>query len=224
MTGLVTMRRLLPPTVAVHESSCDLDVPLFDDEQSAIADAVEERRREFVSGRACARRAMAELDESVVPVPCGPQGEPVWSHGLVGSITHCRGYRAAAVARVADVIALGIDAEPHERLPDGVLDLVALPDEAAQIQVLRRDVPAIHWDRLLFCAKEAVYKGWFPVGRIPLGFAGASVVLRTDGTFSAQVLAPQASLGALAGGLAGRWSVGDGYVAAAVAMPSPTAI
>jgi 4'-phosphopantetheinyl transferase EntD len=48
---------------------------------------------------------------------------------MVGSITHCRGYRGAAVARAAEVPGIGVDAEPHLPLPERLLALVALASE-----------------------------------------------------------------------------------------------
>lgn len=56
-------------------------------------------RCEFVTGRACARRALARLGVEPVPVPSGDRGEPFWPDGIVGSITHCDEYRACAAAR-----------------------------------------------------------------------------------------------------------------------------
>ena len=35
-------------------------------------------------------------------------------------MTHCAGYRACAVARDRDLLTIGLDAEPHDKLPDGV--------------------------------------------------------------------------------------------------------
>ena len=54
--------------------------------------------------------------------------------------------------------ALGLDAEPNEALPDGVLDMIALEDEKARLAELTAAAPAVCWDRLLFSAKESVYK------------------------------------------------------------------
>ncbi|WP_442812969.1 hypothetical protein OG930_28490 [Streptomyces sp. NBC_01799] len=51
------------------------------------------------------------------PIPPSPFGAPVRPPGVVGSITHCTGYRAAAVALRARVLSVGIDAEPVHRCP-----------------------------------------------------------------------------------------------------------
>jgi hypothetical protein len=89
------------------------------EEEELIGRAVEKRRREFGTARACARRALADLGRVPAPIVRGEKGAPVWLDGVVGSITHCAGYRGAAVAEARDVRALGIDAEPHGKLPDG---------------------------------------------------------------------------------------------------------
>ena len=96
---------------------------------------------------------------------------------MVGSITHCAGYRACAVARAAHVAGVGIDAEPHAPLPAGVLGQIARPEERPLLARAGRTEPAVHWDRLLFCAKEAVYKVWFPLAACWLGFEDAVLTL-----------------------------------------------
>lgn len=84
------------------------------------------RQREFATARSCARTALARLGVPPVPVLASPRGAPRWPAGVVGSITHCDGYRAAAVAYTRDVVSLGIDAEPDEPLPnDGTLGPIA---------------------------------------------------------------------------------------------------
>ncbi|WP_423832395.1 hypothetical protein [Streptomyces manipurensis] len=70
------------------------------------------RRAQFATARACARRALAGLGREPVALLPGPGGAPQWPSGVVGSITHCEGYRAAVAAPAGVVAALGIDAEP----------------------------------------------------------------------------------------------------------------
>jgi hypothetical protein len=78
-------------------------------------------------------------------------------------MTHCSGYAAAAVGRLQRISAIGIDAEPDAPLPDGVLDLVATPAERDRLAMTQHEPDSPNWDRLLFSAKEAVYKAWFPL-------------------------------------------------------------
>jgi 4'-phosphopantetheinyl transferase EntD len=92
------LERILPPCAAVRSAREDIDTALFPEEEAMVARAVGKRRREFSTARACARDALVELGEPPQAIPTGPKGEPLWPPGVVGSITHCDGYRACAVA------------------------------------------------------------------------------------------------------------------------------
>ncbi|MFI6360025.1 hypothetical protein ACIBJF_47480 [Streptomyces sp. NPDC050743] len=99
---------LLPADVAVAELYDPVDgVELFPQEAEAIAGAVEKRRQEFGSVRLYTRRALARFGLAPRPLALGASGPkwarraPRWPEGVVGSMTHCAGYHAAAVARVA---------------------------------------------------------------------------------------------------------------------------
>jgi 4'-phosphopantetheinyl transferase EntD len=123
---------ILPARASAAEAFSDVaGAPLFGAEEAALGGASLRRYAEFSTGRACARTALARLGLPPVPIPRGPGGEPQWPDGVTGSITHCTGYRACAVARTVHVAALGIDAEPAGPLPAGVLPAVATPAERA---------------------------------------------------------------------------------------------
>ena len=78
---------------------------------------------------------------------------------------------------------------PHGPLPDGVLNQVSLPAERARLGELAAAAPGVCWDRVLFSAKESVYKAWFPLARRWLGFDEADVTIDpADGTFRARLL------------------------------------
>ncbi|MFF4250195.1 4'-phosphopantetheinyl transferase [Streptomyces sp. NPDC001663] len=223
------IEELLPDEVVaveVHGDDGSEPAPLYPEEAAVVAQAVEKRRREFALVRACARRAMDKLGVPPQPLLPGERGAPSWPAGLAGSMTHCDGYCAAALVRAADLASLGIDAEPHLPLPEGVLDAVSLPAEAVRLSRLAADHPAVAWDRLLFSAKESVYKAWFPLTGLWLDFTEADIELsvapgeRLHGTFHAELLVP----GPLVGGrrlghFEGRWTVQRGLVATAVTVP-----
>ena len=206
------IRSLLPSAVSTAEASGSVgeDV-LFRGELALVGRAVANRRAEFATARWCARMALGELGLTPAAILSGPQREPLWPKGIVGSITHCRGYHAAAVARATQVRSLGIDAEPDEPLPAGTLEMISLPAERAQLSAPW----GLHLDRLLFSAKEAVYKTWFPLTGRWLGFADAVITLHPDGSFDAEVI-PSGPLGSLDG----RWRVDGGLVATAIALRS----
>ncbi|MGW0085709.1 4'-phosphopantetheinyl transferase family protein [Streptomyces sp. NPDC003393] len=222
---------LLPDTVvaveAYGEDAC-ADAPLYPEEEAVMARAVDKRRREFAAVRRCARRAMEKLGVPPQPILPGERGAPRWPEGLDGSMTHCDGYCAAALVRAGDLASLGIDAEPHERLPGEVMDVVALPAERRRLAGLAERHPGVHWDRLLFSAKESVYKAWFPLTGRWLDFAGADIeivpgpdVPRT-GRFRAQLLVPGPELdGVRLRHFDGRWTVTPELLATAVTVPHP---
>jgi 4'-phosphopantetheinyl transferase EntD len=212
---------LLPPVVASAE--CFDDPPgvvLFDEERAVVARAVDKRRREFATVRHCARRALASLGHPPVALVPGRRGAPLWPDGIVGSMTHCDGYRAAALARADQVRAVGIDAEPDGPLPDGVLHLIARPEEIAHLADLRHGGGAgpEHWERLLFSCKEAVFKVWFPLTQRELDFHDASIRLHPgDATFTADLLADPGD-GVLPSRLAGRWIAARCLVVSTIAL------
>ena len=224
------LRRLLPHYVAsaeVYDDDSGDIASLYPEEAAAVAGSVEKRRREFAAVRVCARSAMTALGlppQSVLP---GERGAPRWPEGVVGSMTHCEGYRAAALARTSDLAALGVDAEPHCLLPDGVLDLVSSSAERRRLKLLAAADPGVNWDRLLFSAKESVYKAWFPLTGEWLDFTQADISLSRDarpepsGRFRARLLVP----GPMIGGRArdhfdGQWTVRHGLIVCAVAIPT----
>lgn len=254
------MIRSLLPGAAVGADAFG-DAPegvLLPAEEAVVAGVAPGRRREFATVRHCARRALRELaahppGTAAPPVTLLPDrdGVPRWPEGVVGSMTHTRGYRAAVVARAADVTRIGIDAEPDRPLRPGVLETIASPAERAALPGPGAygcggegcggggcgsegcgghgcggggcggddcgGHGAVCWDRLLFCAKEAAYKAWFPHARVRLGFRDVEVAFDgppEDGRFRAMV---RHGPGAL---LPGRWGAGNGLLVAVVAAPA----
>lgn len=190
-------------------------------EESLISRAVAKRRNEFITARHCAREAMGQLGVEPTAIMRGERGMPLWPSQLVGSLTHCAGYRAAIVGYAMQVRSLGIDAEPHEALPDGVLSHTSLAEERS---VLESRSGELHWDRLLFCAKETTYKAWFPLTQRWLGFEDAHITFEQDGeasgTFRSSILVDGR---AIDGGppiteFSGRWLIDRGLITTTIAM------
>lgn len=137
----------------------------------------------------------------------------------MGSITHCSGYRAAAVARARDLVALGIDAEPNAALPRNVLRLIASTAERDALAELPDAGP--HWDRLLFSAKESVFKAWSPVMDTQLGFKEAEIEIDpAAGRFRARLLGTPLVLPNRATTVVhGRWGRSGDLLLTALAIP-----
>ncbi|WP_344669252.1 4'-phosphopantetheinyl transferase family protein [Catenulispora yoronensis] len=212
---------IVPAPAECVDTREELDAELLAGELEHIARAVPSRRAEFVSGRTCARLALARLGLGPRPILAGARGEPKWPRGIVGSITHCAGYRGAVVARSAQIASVGIDAEPNAALPEGVLDAISLPAEQAWIERLSTTHQGVSWDRLLFSAKEAVYKAWYPLTLRWLDFVDAAVTVEPErGRFTAKLRTG----GPVVGGrevseFSGRWVVRENLILAAVTVP-----
>jgi 4'-phosphopantetheinyl transferase EntD len=213
--GRVSLISTLVPASASAEMFSDApESTMFSTEAAAVAGAVAERRREFGTVRYCARTALRQLGVPPVPILPGADRAPRWPAGVVGSMTHCAGYRAAVVARSHELSGVGVDAEPHAALPSDMLDLVLRDEERARLLTLAGAEPGRHWDRIVFCAKEAVYKAWFPLTGRWLDFEDVSITVHLDGTFEARLL------GAGPGDLDGRWKVDRSLILAAISLRS----
>lgn len=184
--------------------------------------------RQFAAARACARSCLEALGAPAGPLLRTPSGAPAWPAGLIGSITHCDGYRGAVAAPGTTVEALGIDAEPALPLPHGVLGLVASPAERRSLTQLAAHSPGVPWDRLLFSAKEAVYKAWHPVSGRWIGCADVEVRLAPAPSPSGPAADDDLVTGALRARVrtaasneagarySGRWAAGSGLLLTAV--------
>ncbi len=216
------IRQILPPQAAAAETFGDAaGAMLFAAEEAALGGAGLSRYAEFSAGRACARAALAHLGLPPVPILPGPRGEPRWPDGVTGSITHCTGYRACAVARSSQVAALGIDAEPDGPLPAGMLAAVATRAERAWLDERMSAAPQVRWDRLLFSAKEAAYKAWFPLTGATPGFADVEMTEPENVRFTLHLLTPgREPTRPWPPRLEGGWLAGRGLIITAVAAPA----
>jgi 4'-phosphopantetheinyl transferase EntD len=143
-------------------------------ELDSIERAVEKRRLEFAAGRVLARRALETFGLGQAAIPVGAKREPVWPEGIVGSISHTKGFCGVAVARASEVRGLGFDVE---RVPDVKLSLashIATDDERDGVQRALGRSPAEAL-ALLFSAKEAFFKFQYPISRTWLGLLDARV-------------------------------------------------
>ena len=128
-------------------------------------------RRASGAARIVARQLMVQLGHPRCAVPKAPSGAPVWPKGIVGSLSHDSRVAVAAVAPRQDNVALGIDVEPAEPLPAEILELVATARERQRMA----DDP---FDgRLLFAAKEAVYKAVYPLDQTFLDYHDIQISL-----------------------------------------------
>lgn len=178
--------------VAIAEMPIAGEIPaLLPEERECVASAVPARVREFSAGRACARQAMTMLGLPKEAIPAGPDRVPRWPRGVSGSITHSRTHCAAAVIlQGRGLVSIGIDLEPSEDLCDELVSSVCRPEEADWIARQASSRPLL-LARVIFSAKESVYKALHSIAREPLEFEDLSVELSTsEGAFEATLRKP----------------------------------
>ena len=217
--GESLMRSLLPPDICVAETTGDFG-HLRDAEREYFASAVPKRVREATTARSCARLYLREpeLTEPPTELVFVPRadGSPPWPAGVVGSMTHCAGYRAAVVASAHRYAGVGIDVEPAVPLSAAVQELIVRDEE-------RRFAFGVY-SKVLFSAKEAALKTWYPLGFRGFDVSDISVTCDVEsaagrggedarGTFMARIpTMPDAPV------LPGSWVIGGGFVATAASL------
>jgi 4'-phosphopantetheinyl transferase EntD len=121
-------------------------------------------RRQSGAARIVARRLLGVLGEPDAALPRSASGAPVWPFGIVGSIAHDDEVAVATVVRSGYLRSLGIDVEPADALPRELVPIVATAAERARYGT------AVLESRILFCAKEAVFKALYPLCGLFLDF------------------------------------------------------
>lgn len=148
-------------------------------EATQIRSAREKRVREFQAGRHCARAALARLGITGFSLLNDPDRAPCWPPGVAGSLTHTtvaekRTWSGVAVARIADLASIGIDAEPNEDLDAKLWPRILYGDERNALEA-EASADRGKLARLVFSAKESVYKCQYALSRQFLEFSDVSL-------------------------------------------------
>ncbi|MBT8422000.1 MAG: 4'-phosphopantetheinyl transferase superfamily protein [Gammaproteobacteria bacterium] len=198
---------LFPDDVAVAGSvTCPTDAALLPEEQHQTTAMVAKRLREFTHGRHCARQAMQQLGHAPAPVLKHEDRSPVWPDQICGSISHTGDIAAAVVAHRDGYRSLGLDIETAEPLDESTHALILRPDERSADGAQAK---------LIFSAKEAIYKTLYPLVGSYLDFQEMVVEFdKADGTFAAQPHTDRVPP-PLAAALQGRYQVTPDWVVAA---------
>ncbi len=184
---LVGLQPAGPVAVAVTDPRVEYP-GAFATELAELPRAVDSRRREYVAGRVAAHRAMKKLGLSARPVLSNRSRAPAWPRGLTGSLSHNKTTCIAAVARASKVRSLGVDVEDDTPLADDLIVTVCTLEERAWLAT-QSETTRGRLAKLIFCAKEAVYKCQFPVSHKVLDFDAVMVTPDVDtGQFEATFL------------------------------------
>lgn len=161
---------------------------------------------------------MTRLGHADFALKNGADGAPIWPDGLVGSITHTRGYCGVVVARGADVRAVGVDAESAADLKPGLESRICTAGERAFLE--RRPAGSRgRWGKFLFSAKEAVYKCQYPLTGRYLGFQEVELEIDPDhDRFRVRIGVLEGHRSLSVDALAGRYRIGDDRILSACVL------
>lgn len=156
-----------------------------------LSDARQSRQHEFGAGRACAIAALRALGSTNHAVRVAhPYRYPLFPDGFVGSISHTGSLAIACAANAKDYLALGLDIEVIESLPE-VFDLVSHVMTDFEIEKLNGcdDEEKILSFYLCFSAKESFFKAMFPLSHAWMEFTEAQILSRDElGNFELQLV------------------------------------
>ena len=136
------------------------------------------RKEHYRSGRICAGEVLSKLGARGQPVLRDPQTrEPLWPEGISGAITHSGNWAAAAAGKTSDVSGIGIDLEDLERQVDSRISRhVCIPEEQKWLQECGEDFLEQNL-KIIFSAKESIFKAFFPYTRTYLHFHDARILM-----------------------------------------------
>ena len=120
------------------------------------------------------------------------------------------------------VRSLGIDAEPHGPLPDGVLPAVSIEAERTWLDTQETGGPCTGIECSSARRKPRTRRGFRSLGA-GLGFEDAHITFEaepdTSGTFNSRLLVPgEATSGPPLTSFDGRWLVSDGLILTAISV------
>jgi 4'-phosphopantetheinyl transferase EntD len=193
---------------------------LLPEEEAAVTGAVKKRRDEFACGRSCARRALIRMGLMPSAIFVGAGREPLWPPSITGSITHCDGYCAAAIASMRTTRSIGIDVERITTLEESLLHLIAAPAEQRHLMGLCQHFEG-PWRTLFFSIKESLFKAWYPLTGSWLDFDQARVTFDPGtGEATLRVLHSSAERHRFPTNLTSRYCWDQDYVFSAVQVPA----
>lgn len=193
MTALAALStwliRVLPAPIAFALAQHASDAsPLHPDEEPLAHAMSPSRRDEFRLGRSCVRNALAKLGAPDTAILRAPGGAPLFPTDFVGSLSHTHNLCIAIAATRATRPALGVDVETRSPTHARAQTRIATPGERHHLADLASEVPEVDWWKLLFSAKESVYKAHASLDGTKLRFHDVEIEFAPHGpTFSASM-------------------------------------
>lgn len=141
----------------------------------SLAKAVMKRRAEFLAGRYCAAKSLAQQNIHTAIIGTGKNRNPLWPTGIHGSISHNNVYAVAITTNNPEHMGIGIDIES---------EIAADTIDSIQHQILSTDEIERLLDKserksitlaLLFSLKESFFKAAYPTVERYFDFSAVSI-------------------------------------------------
>ncbi len=165
-------------------SSYHMELPLSEEDfkkyqyllPNSLKTAAIGRQNEFIAGRICAIKAGKQIGFEVEDLKIGDSREPLWPNGLVGSITHTKGFAIAAVALKTHIRSIGIDIEKiiSEKRIETIYKMVLTEDDKLMMKNVPSDMELLACSAI-FSIKESLYKAIYPFCKCYFGFKEANI-------------------------------------------------
>jgi 4'-phosphopantetheinyl transferase EntD len=219
--AMCALHDLFPPVCGV---ACQVYVPplpvLPEAEARAVALAAEPRKIDFTLGRVAAREALQKIGHPPTAIPVGTDRAPIWPAGIIGSIAHTKNVAVAVVARVEQVLALGVDIEQSSAVTEDLWPKLFLLEERIFLQSIDEASRAC-FATAIFSVKEAFYKFQFPHTNEWLDFQDVKLSLNLGSTnCTVRVNRPLLLGGKNTDVFSASFKIGDALTLAAVSLPA----
>lgn len=160
---------------------------LLPEEKEIIAYSAVRRQNDFATGRWCTREVLKKMNIINPPILTGPEGEPIWPTGVCGSITHTKNAYCAVAAFTKDYQSLGIDIESTSReISEGVAKHILTASEEQWL--LKENKDNQKFLRIIFCAKESIFKLFYPLVKSRFAFSLVSILPIPEAGFFSFIL------------------------------------
>lgn len=179
-----TQHRAPQDALMAHVIHCDVPLSWPEDYAglpfplpASVQRSALKRRLEFCLGRLAARAALADWGLAHHVVDVGPDREPLWPEGIVGSISHVSDTAIAVAAPVQRALRVGIDIETviDRSIAATLARQVLTPEERQLLELTEFDAGFAPRLTLAFSAKESLFKALFPSVRSFFGFEAARI-------------------------------------------------
>ncbi len=134
------------------------------------------RKAEFIMGRAVSHLALKKFKLESIPILRNINTrEPCWPKSVFGSITHSGNLAAAAVGLNSKIAGIGIDLEKLSRKINFEISRhICVDNELKWLKTLDPEQAKLNL-RIIFSAKESIFKCFFPISRKHLNFKDAYI-------------------------------------------------